>query len=202
MWKTKQPAGFSLAELLIVIVILGVVAKVAIPNLSSGDEAKLDVAAGEIIQALRFARSEAIRQGTCIEVNIEPDGTVPVAGMPTPTTATANRVQVTRWSDCGLLPTATTMIHPIDKKDYLYFTGKTPNTAGVSTRATTLNPQSSLQPYRIFFYSDGSPRGWGIVGYVGPFPIYSYVPLVSGSITLTYGKKARVIAVNPAGKIS
>jgi len=55
--------GYSLPELLAVVIIMGIVAVVAIPDISTTDPDKLDLAAEEIAQAMRFARSEAIRTG-------------------------------------------------------------------------------------------------------------------------------------------
>ena len=55
--------GFSLLELLLVLIILGIVAMVAVPGLPSGDLKRLELAAGEIAGAIRYARSEAIRTG-------------------------------------------------------------------------------------------------------------------------------------------
>ena len=55
--------GFSLIELTIVILILSIVAVVAMPNVSTGDEAKLELASQEVAQAMRFARSESLRIG-------------------------------------------------------------------------------------------------------------------------------------------
>lgn len=46
-----------------VVAILGVVAVVAIPDLRSGDDGKLDLAAQVVASAMRFARSEAMRTG-------------------------------------------------------------------------------------------------------------------------------------------
>ena len=59
-----QQRGYSLLEILLVISILGVVAAVAIPNFSATDPGKLDLAADEIAEAMRFARSEATRTGS------------------------------------------------------------------------------------------------------------------------------------------
>jgi len=59
----RNEHGFTLVELLIVVIILGVAATVAIPDLSTTNTSKLDLAAAEIAGAMRFARSESMRQG-------------------------------------------------------------------------------------------------------------------------------------------
>lgn len=53
--------GVTLIELLVVVAILGIVAAAAIPNLRSADPQRLDLAAEEFAEAMRFARSEAMR---------------------------------------------------------------------------------------------------------------------------------------------
>ncbi len=62
-------SGFTLVEMLIVIAILGIVAKVALPLLSSNDLQKLSVAAEETANTLRFALSEAKRTGGYVLVD-------------------------------------------------------------------------------------------------------------------------------------
>ncbi len=54
-------SGFSLLEILVVVVILGVVATVTLPLLSANNPQKLNVAAEETANTLRFALSEAKR---------------------------------------------------------------------------------------------------------------------------------------------
>ena len=66
----NRQAGFSLLELLIVITILGVTAAIIAPVISTSDGRKLDVAAEEVAQALRFARSESQRTGDIHGVQI------------------------------------------------------------------------------------------------------------------------------------
>ncbi len=61
--KHNQQAGFSLLELSIVVLILGIMALVVIPESAPSNLQKLDLAAQEFAAAMRFARSEAIRLG-------------------------------------------------------------------------------------------------------------------------------------------
>ena len=67
--KKIAQRGFTLVEMLIVIVILGIVVKVALPMLSSNNPQKLSVAAEETANLLRFALSEAKRKGGYVLVD-------------------------------------------------------------------------------------------------------------------------------------
>ena len=62
-------SGFTLFELLIVVVLLGIIASAAIPMLASNDPQKLNVAAEETANTLRFALSEARRTGGYVLVD-------------------------------------------------------------------------------------------------------------------------------------
>ncbi len=64
--------GISLLELLIVVSILGIAAAVAVPGFSSTKPYELNLAADEIAQALRFARSESMRTGRTYGVHLNP----------------------------------------------------------------------------------------------------------------------------------
>ncbi|HPV33202.1 MAG TPA: prepilin-type N-terminal cleavage/methylation domain-containing protein, partial [Methylotenera sp.] len=54
-------SGFTLVEMLVVVIIIGIIATVTIPLLSSNDPQKLNVAAEETANVLRLAISEAKR---------------------------------------------------------------------------------------------------------------------------------------------
>ncbi len=64
-----SPGGFTLAEVLITVSILGIVAIVAIPLLSPNEPQRLAVAAEESANLLRFALSEAGRTGRYVQVD-------------------------------------------------------------------------------------------------------------------------------------
>ncbi|MCZ6853898.1 MAG: prepilin-type N-terminal cleavage/methylation domain-containing protein [Gammaproteobacteria bacterium] len=55
------PNGFSLVELMVVVAVLSVIALAVAPRFSSLSPQQLDYAAGEIAEAIRFTRSEAMR---------------------------------------------------------------------------------------------------------------------------------------------
>src|SRR6266571_5049035 len=65
MKSERSSRGFTLVEALIVVVLVGIVALAPVPLLSSQNPTKLDVAAAEVGNALRFAISEAERSGGC-----------------------------------------------------------------------------------------------------------------------------------------
>lgn len=67
--SSERSEGFTLAELLIVVAVIGIIAVVAVPLLSSQDSKKLEVAAQETGNALRFAVNEARRTGSYILVD-------------------------------------------------------------------------------------------------------------------------------------
>jgi len=54
-WTKRRRSGFSLLELVIVIVIMGIVAAVAIPRMSRGSAGASDAALGSNLSALRTA---------------------------------------------------------------------------------------------------------------------------------------------------
>src|SRR5438128_8513713 len=73
MKSGRSSRGFTLLETLVVVVLIGSVALAAVPLLSSQNPTKLDVAAAEVGNALRFAIGEAERSGGCVYL----DGSVP-----------------------------------------------------------------------------------------------------------------------------
>ncbi len=69
MKSGRSSRGFTLLETLVVALLIGTVALAAVPLLSSQNPTKLDVAAAEVGNALRFAFSEVERIGGCVWVD-------------------------------------------------------------------------------------------------------------------------------------
>lgn len=164
--------GFSLAELLVVIVIVGIVASVAIPTFSSNNHKKVDVATNEVVQALRFSRNEAIRTGKHHGVRITSDQA---------------RVQVF-WLD---LSTATpterlTVYDPLSKQIYERNINTLPVSAGVLASADFLYAVAGVPEWAVAFNSRGEPMAAS-----------DLKPLISGDVVLNLNSSSKTITVAP-----
>lgn len=80
---TAQQAGFTLIELMIVIVVLAIFVTVGVPNFQNLiRENRLATQANELVSSLHFARSEAIKRRLPIALCRTANGTTCVAGGP------------------------------------------------------------------------------------------------------------------------
>jgi type II secretion system protein H len=135
--------GYTLTELMIVVTILGVVAAVAMPATSSSTDSKLDLAASEFAEAMRFARSESMRTA-------EPHGFRQESS--------AKRIRVFRL-DTGTSPATLVydVYHPIDKQLYDH---ELDLESLASAEILVRNPVfrgACSQTGNIYFDADGTP---------------------------------------------
>lgn len=160
----------------IVVVILGIVAAVVVPNLSSSDPKKLEAATSEITQAIEFARNEAVRTKMVHGIYID---------------AANDRLRV--YS----LPGSTAVYdvyHPIDKMLYDIQLQTNKLTEGIDLISAKFvfnggNVSTSL----LEFNSDGMPKYTSTKDYM----------LTSAEIGLNYKGQQRTIFVAPgSGRVT
>ena len=169
----RGQSGITYLEIMIAVVILGIVAVGAMPNISSIDPKKLDVAAQTIADAIVFARAESIR--TKIPHGINTD----VANQ---------RIRV--YS----LPVETAIYdvyHPIDKKIYDIQLSTDTQLAGVGLISANFSFEGLFSSStNLDFNADGMPK------YTGGFPQRDYM-LTSAEIMLSFHEQQRVISIAP-----
>jgi type II secretion system protein H len=164
--------GVTLVELLVVITLLGVVAVVAIPSFSSINPQTLDLAAEEFANAMRFARSEAMRTG-------EPRGFRQ--------RSSTKRIRVFR-PDTGTSPWTLNydVYHPLSKQLYDIELDNHPFAAADSVSRNRTYRGTCNTPRNVYFDSNGVPRC------TDPETVF----LGEFMVTLTLGAHSRVVTLH------
>lgn len=177
MNRIRQP-GFTLWELLVVIAILGIAAAVAIPSLSPSAAHKLDLAAEEVADALRYARSEALRTG--------------VAHSATTDLLGSGRITLHRLDTSGPFPVSAAILQqPFDKKNYDFNVTTAPMTAGVVFTNTSKPFEYALlgKHNDVYFDTNGVPFYIDTSG--------TFYRLINSSIQLSYRGLTRTVVLAP-----
>ena len=172
---SRNEHGFSLLELLIVVTILGIAASVAIPDISTTNTTKLDLAAEEIAQAIRFARSESLRTGDIHGVQISQN---------------TQRVVVYK-ADLTTTPVGmeTILYHPVSRQPFDFDIDTATMTNGVSIN----NAQDP------FLYTMGRRKNLlfdaaGVPIWIVNASSTTYI-LQDGTVQLSFGRHSRVVQV-------
>jgi prepilin-type N-terminal cleavage/methylation domain-containing protein len=168
--------GYTLVELVVVASILAVLATIALPDLGPAQAEKLELAASRVAEALRHARTEALRTGEGHGLTIS---------------QSTQKVTVKKY-DLTTAPISTlyTLTHPIDKQPYDFNVNTTPSTEGVtiSNSQDIFNYKGLGRRRSLIFDADGTP-----IWVVGSGPT-TYL-LNDAAVELTYGNQQRNVRV-------
>ena len=166
--------GFTLYELVIVAVLVVVFTAVAFPDLRPANDAKLDLAAAQVADAIRFAHDEAIRTGNPTYVEIDQN---------------TERLLIAEADLSGATVVAgTTLRHPIDMKRLDIIVSSAAVTAGVEFTNDPFDyPSGGRQPSVVF---DGQGLPFRKAG-------GSNQLLTLGDIELALGDMQRTVFVAP-----
>ena len=167
--------GYSLLELLAVVIILGIAASVAIPDITTTSPNRLDLAAEQVAQAIRFARSESLRTGEIHGVQISQN---------------THRVVAYR-ADLSTSPVsmATVLYHPVSRQKLDYEVDTATVTSGVSI-TNTQDP---------FLYATGRRKNLlfddtGVPIWIVNSTSTTYI-LQDGAVQLSYGGDDRTVRI-------
>lgn len=167
-------SGATLAELLITLVVLALAAAAVLPNLSFNDSNKLAVAAEAVGNALRFARSEAMRTASNVLVDAE---TVPGRLL----------LSVRGCSAAG----AAAVIDPQTKRAFDLAVSSDARAEGVVVTPKFIaggSPWSGL----VFDATGAAVQACSVVAQVA-----RGTPQAGSGVDLSFGGKTRTIAIDP-----
>ncbi len=168
--------GYTLVELVLVVIIVSALASVVLPTLAPGQSIKLDLAATEMAAAMRFARVEALRLGVARGFRQQ---------------STAKRVRVFSM-DTQTTPATLVydIYHPIDKQLYDKSFAQQPFAFGGDINHTRTYFDTGTgtcnTPANVFFDAGGIP--WC----ADP----DNVLLERFDVTLTIGANSRVVTLH------
>jgi len=179
----RHCAAYTLTELLIVVAILAIAAVVAIPTTQPVAEFRADAAAGEVVNALRFARENAQYSGAqrLFDCNAAAN-TIAVFALETDKTTT----RVSRDP----------VEHPFNRAPYLLNLNAAPAGNTMALVRCTFTFEDNASATAIAFDTAGNPqRGVGS-------GVARDNPLRTGQVVLGAGNVERTIAIDATGRIT
>ena len=173
MKESRKKAGFSLFEMMIAVLILGIIATIALPSFKSGaDQSRLAAATEEIVTALEYARLFALTSNTQCRVTID---------------ATADTVLVQRFQYTANFLGSETQLPKAGVEGGSFVTMAHPFNRGASY-------------YTVFANED---RFKGVDIYSSVFGAGNFVtfgalgaPSTAGTVTLSLGSRQATVSVN------
>lgn len=171
-------SGFTFIEVLVAVLVLGILLAGLTPQLSAGNAEKLDLAASEVVAAVRFARSEAMRTGEVHAILVD---------------ETTSQITVEK-TDLTTNPASaeTVLYHPINKQPYTFNVARNSVTRNVFV-------DSSAVAFVYLWYGDRQRLMFDAAG----LPVHidtttgNTYQLFQGEIALEYGDLERRVVVQP-----
>jgi prepilin-type N-terminal cleavage/methylation domain-containing protein len=178
--------GYTLVELLAVVAILAVAAVAVMPLAATVNEFKLDAAAEEAANALRYARAEALRTGTIHGVDFSVD---PASGQ--------RKIRVFRTNPSPVYD----VYHPLDKRLYGIDLSAWPATQGVVIAAAAFRyfspPSTYVTTEWAAFDASGNPAYYPDAAYSLSLDASS-----PAQLTLTLHANSRKVQLAPTGRVT
>lgn len=176
----RRSSGFSLAEMLVACAVLAIAAAVALPSAQPAAEFRADAAAEQIVQALRFARQEAIRSGALRMVGCDQANNK--LSVYVPDTATGSPLSMLR--------------DPLRKADYVVVPGQALAGSGLSLTSCNFVFADKNSASTLAFDADGNPvRGTGDAN-------KQAMAMASGAIVVGASGVTRTIAIDVTGRVT
>jgi len=179
MRDPRHSHGHTLAELMVVVAVLAIAAVLALPTAQPVTEVRAATAAGEVVQALRFARQEAMRSGAYRMLRCD---------------AVRNEVSVYLPDTNGAA--ATMLKHPLSKMDYTVNLAQAPAGSNVALTGCRFQFADRTTAATLAFDGNGNPvRGTGTAADQAQ-------ALSSGAVVLGAGNVTRTVAVDVNGRVT
>lgn len=181
--NTRRCAGYTLLELMIVVAVLAIAAVVAIPTAQPVAEFRADAAAGEVVNALRFARDNAQYSGAQRLFDCDAAAnTIAVFALETDKTTTrAAREPVE---------------HPFNRAPYLLNLNAAPAGNTMALVRCTFTFDDNASATAVAFNADGK-----LLRGVGSGPARDRA-LRAGQVVLGAGNVERTIVIDATGRIT
>jgi Tfp pilus assembly protein FimT len=169
--------GHTLAELLTVCAVLALAAAVALPSAQPAAEFRADAAAGEVVQALRFARQEAMRTNDYRMLACD---------------LAKNQLSITLPG--GSVDDSGAPKDPLTKMKYKVVLGQAPAGSNATLNACSFKFADNTSAPTLGFDPDGNPvRGSGAS---------AAQALTGGTILVTIGNATRTIAIDANARVT
>ena len=171
--------GFTLVELVLVVALIALVSKIALSDTAPSAQNRVDAAAMEVAQALRFAQQEAIRTGAARVAILDPG---------------SSHVRVFQLDMTAVPPvedTARPVAYPVSRQQaYDVPLLSLPATAGVKIASAAFTFADGSSATQVAFDATGAPANIR-----GPKPSDAKA-LSSGAVSVTLSNARRAVYVD------